>query len=594
MGKTLMDGKSKTERPSQSESFESFRGIKMINTNNNNNSGTTTPNNNSRRNGEPSNRTDAFQMRPTTTSSRLLCQSPEPGSIGEEEEEGSSLQSDPRFIQANQRFVPSAPPRTHIASSPEAVHLKAKPRHSTQPYDSPKKTKPPPSQKDGKQHSSPPHKDDPDPPPPPPPNPSSPSKMPTFVNDAQGFMGELEVSHGPDEKMDWFTNLLTVLSMIIVVLTFPFSMIFCLKIVAEYERAVILRMGRLLPGDQGTRGPGLFFVLPCIDSVRTVELRTVTFSIPPQEVLTRDSVTVAVDAVVYYRICNPAVSILNVEDVARSTRLLAQTTLRNVLGTKDLAQILMDREEMSVTMQATIDAATEAWGVKVERVEIKDVRLPIALQRAMAAEAEAAREARAKVIAANGEHKASTALKEAANVISSSPLALQLRYLQTLCTISAEKNSTIIFPLPIDILNCSAAGVSTRLESSTNSLDENDPHSQRKRAMVRQWLPSLTPDHTPTPNPRALLPGMGEPDSPIPQPVPPKLPESQRRRYEAAALLTAASNAKGGRKSAATSAPTAANSPPHRQSPPRLTPGGEDGGGGEGQDDFEDTYSDSV
>lgn len=358
-----MDGKSKTERPSQSESFESFRGIKMINTNNRNNSDTTTPNNNSRRNGESSNRTDAFPMRPTITS--RICQSPEPGSIGEEEEEeGSSLQSDPKFVQANQRFVPSALPRTHIATSPEAIHLKAKARHPTQPG-SPGRTKPPPSQKYGRQHSSPPHKNDPNSPPPPPPNPSSPSKMPTFVNDSQGFMGELQVSHDPDEKMDWFTNLLTVLSMIIVVLTFPFSMIFCLKIVAEYERAVILRMGRLLPGDQGTRGPGLFFVLPCIDSVRTVELRTVTFSIPPQEVLTRDSVTVAVDAVVYYRICNPAVSILNVEDAARSTRLLAQTTLRNVLGTKDLAQILMDREEMSVTMQATIDAATEAWGVKV-------------------------------------------------------------------------------------------------------------------------------------------------------------------------------------------------------------------------------------
>lgn len=178
-------------------------------------------------------------------------------------------------------------------------------------------------------------------------------------------MGELQVVSGQNDQVDWFTSILTVFSMIIVVMTFPFSMVFCLKTVAEYERAVVLRMGRLLAGGQGIKGPGLYFVLPCIDNVRTVELRTVTFSIPPQEVLTRDSVTVAVDAVVYYRICNPALSILNVEDAARSTRLLAQTTLRNVLGTKDLAQILMDREEMSVTMQSTIDTATEAWGVKV-------------------------------------------------------------------------------------------------------------------------------------------------------------------------------------------------------------------------------------
>ncbi|VDD77497.1 unnamed protein product [Mesocestoides corti] len=176
---------------------------------------------------------------------------------------------------------------------------------------------------------------------------------------------------------------------------------------------------------------------------------------------------------------------------------------------------------------------------KVERVEIKDVRLPVALQRAMAAEAEATREARAKVIAATGEHKASSALKEAAKVISSSPLALQLRYLQTLCAISAEKNSTIIFPLPIDILNSGATKAAAKLASSTLSLDADDAHSKHKRAMVRQWLPSLSPDPTCTPSPRALLPGMGEPDPLIPQPVPPQLPESQRRRYEAAALLTA-------------------------------------------------------
>ncbi|XP_067661988.1 band 7 protein AGAP004871-like isoform X3 [Haliotis asinina] len=240
------------------------------------------------------------------------------------------------------------------------------------------------------------------------------------------------------------------LSLIVIVCTFPFSLCLCMKVVQEYERAVIFRLGRLVSG--GAKGPGLFFIIPCMDSYTKVDLRTVSFDVPPQEVLTRDSVTVAVDAVVYYRVQNATMSITNVEDSNRSTRLLAATTLRNVLGTKNLSEILSERESISHLMQSSLDEATDPWGVKVERVEVKDVRLPVQLQRAMAAEAEAAREARAKVIAAEGEQKASRALKEAADVITESPAALQLRYLQTLNTISAEKNSTIIFPLPIDLL----------------------------------------------------------------------------------------------------------------------------------------------
>ncbi|KAK4474878.1 hypothetical protein MN116_001990 [Schistosoma mekongi] len=255
-----------------------------------------------------------------------------------------------------------------------------------------------------------------------------------------------------EKSMRWTTNFLAALSIFLILITFPFSLVYCIRIVAEYERAVVLRMGNLIPKGKGTKGPGLFFILPCIDSVRKVDLRTVTFAIPPQELLTRDSVTVSVDAVVYYRVLNPVASVLNIEDAARSTRLLAQTTIRNVLGTKDLAQILMDREEISTAMQSSLDATTDAWGVKVERIEIKDVRLPVQLQRAMAAEAEAAREARAKVIAAKGEQEAARSLKEAAKVISTSPMAFQLRYLQTLCAISAEKKSTIFFPVPIDIM----------------------------------------------------------------------------------------------------------------------------------------------
>ncbi|VDD84103.1 unnamed protein product [Mesocestoides corti] len=360
MGKTLMDGKSKNERPTKSESFDSFREIKMLTTSGGN------ANNGQRRNGEArQQRNPADALGTRSSVAQRLGHFPGPGSIGEEdEEESASPQSDSRLFQSNQRFTPSAPPRTRILDTPESIHLTSKSgQHPTyqKSYDSPGKKAL--ASQDHRRQQSPtkqsfPHKS---------PN-SSPEKGPSFPKDGENYRGEVHVSNEETEKMDWFTSLLTVLSMIIVVMTFPFSMIFCLKIVAEYERAVILRMGRLLPGGQGTRGPGLFFVLPCIDSVRTVELRTVTFSIPPQEVLTRDSVTVAVDAVVYYRICNPALSILNVEDAARSTRLLAQTTLRNVLGTKDLAQILMDREEMSATMQATIDAATEAWGVKVSFV----------------------------------------------------------------------------------------------------------------------------------------------------------------------------------------------------------------------------------
>ncbi|XP_038067507.1 stomatin-like [Patiria miniata] len=252
------------------------------------------------------------------------------------------------------------------------------------------------------------------------------------------------------EGMSFCTWILWFVSLLCILLTFPISIWFCFKTVAEYERAILFRVGRLLPG--GPKGPGLFFILPCIDEIRVVDLRTLSFDVPPQEVLSKDSVTVTVDAVVYFRVQDPTMAIINVENYKRSTELLAATTLRNVLGTKTLAEVLSHRDEISNTLQSLLDDATDPWGVKVERVEIKDVRLPRQMQRAMAAEAEASREARAKVIAAEGEQNASRALKEAADIIAESPNALQLRYLQTLQTISAEKNSTIVFPLPIDLL----------------------------------------------------------------------------------------------------------------------------------------------
>jgi len=233
------------------------------------------------------------------------------------------------------------------------------------------------------------------------------------------------------------------------ILLFPITIFMSIKIIQEYERAVIFRLGRIK--GRNASGPGVFFLIPCTDDFVKVDMRTISFDIPPQEILTKDSVTIAVDAVVYYRVYNAIDSIQNCENAASSTRLLAQTTLRNILGTRPLAGILSEREQISHEMLTILDEATDPWGIKVERVEVKDVRLPQQLQRAMAAEAEAARDAKAKIIAAEGEMNASKSLKEAADVISSSSSALQLRYLQTLTQIATEKNSTIIFPIPLEM-----------------------------------------------------------------------------------------------------------------------------------------------
>ncbi|KAK3769617.1 hypothetical protein RRG08_060731 [Elysia crispata] len=232
-------------------------------------------------------------------------------------------------------------------------------------------------------------------------------------------------------------------------LLLPFTIWAAVKIALDYQRYVVFRLGKI---SGGARGPGPIFINPLIDEARNIDMRTVTFDVKPQEVLTRDSVTVAVDAVVYFRVYEPISCVVNIVDASHATKLLAQTTLRNLLGTLTLSDILSDRENISTQMQTQLDEATDYWGIKVERVEIKDVILPRELQRAMAAEAEAAREAKAKVIAAEGEFKASQSLQAAAEVISKSPGALHLRYLQTLNTISAEHNSTVVFPFPIELL----------------------------------------------------------------------------------------------------------------------------------------------
>lgn len=238
------------------------------------------------------------------------------------------------------------------------------------------------------------------------------------------------------------------LSMILVVLFFPFSLCLTLKIVLEYERAVIFRLGRVVGG---ARGPGLFFIFPCIDEFQRIDIRTISMDIAPQEILTKDSLTIAVDAVVFARIFDPVLSTCNVTQALHSTRLLAATTLRNVLGTSNMSEILSERQHIAEHMQRILDDSTAAWGIQVERVELKDVRLPKQLQRVMAVEAEAGREARAKVIAAEGEQKASIALKDAADIMSQSPVAIQLRYLQAMASVATERESTIIFPIPLDM-----------------------------------------------------------------------------------------------------------------------------------------------
>ncbi len=221
-----------------------------------------------------------------------------------------------------------------------------------------------------------------------------------------------------------------------------------IKIVQEYERGVIFRLGRFV----GVKGPGLFFIIPIVDRMVKVDLRVITLDVPSQEAITRDNVTVKVNAVAYFRVVDPAAAIINVENYKRATSQISQTTLRNVIGQSELDDILAHREKINQELRRIIDEATEPWGVRVEIVEIKDVELPPGMQRAMAKQAEAEREKRAKIIHAEGEFQAAKTLAEAANVISTNPAALQLRYLQTLTEISVEQNSTIIFPVPLDLL----------------------------------------------------------------------------------------------------------------------------------------------
>ena len=245
---------------------------------------------------------------------------------------------------------------------------------------------------------------------------------------------------------------MTVVLVILAVIVFLLVLfaISALKVAREYERGIVFRLGRLFPNP---KGPGLFLLIPIVDRMVRIDLRTITLQIPPQEVISKDNVPVRVNAVAYFRIVDPKAAIVQIENYMVATSQIAQTTLRSVLGQHSLDELLSEREKINTILQAIIDEQTAPWGIKVSIVEVKDVEIPQGMQRAMARQAEAERERRAKVINAEGEFQASERLKDAALVIENHPVALQLRYLQTLLELGSSQSTTIVFPAPVDIIS---------------------------------------------------------------------------------------------------------------------------------------------
>ncbi len=280
---------------------------------------------------------------------------------------------------------------------------------------------------------------------------------------------------------------------VIIVILLILFLLSGLRVVNQYERGVIFVLGRLI----GARGPGVFWVPPFISTMRKIDLRIVTIELPPQEGVTRDNVTVRVSAVVYFYVVNPNDAVNNVLDYYRATVQIAQTTLRNVMGQSELDQLLAGREQVNRAVQAIIDEHTERWGIKVTAVEVKDVELPQTMQRAMAKQAEAEREKRAKVLLAQGEFQAAQTLADAAHLISTEPAALQLRYLQTLTEIAVEKNSTIVFPLPIDLIEPMRELLENAARSTTPS------NGGQPRQVPSPTVPAAVPPASPPPAPPA-------------------------------------------------------------------------------------------
>ncbi|KAM9187302.1 podocin [Mergus octosetaceus] len=269
--------------------------------------------------------------------------------------------------------------------------------------------------------------------------------------------------------------LLTILSFLFIVMTFPISVWFCMKVVREYERAIVFRLGRLLPGR--ARGPGLFFFLPCLDTYHKVDLRLKTLEIPFHQVVTKDMVTLEIDAVCYYRLENASLLLTTLTGVSSAIQLLVQTTTKRLLAHRAFSELLLERKSISQEIKVALDAVTGLWGIKVERTEINNVQLPAEVRQSLAVEAEAQRQAKVRVIAAEGEKAASESLRMAAEILSSAPAAAQLRYLHALHSLAAEKPAAFILPLPLDPMNLispathSSPGVSS-LATDTTKLPE--------------------------------------------------------------------------------------------------------------------------
>jgi regulator of protease activity HflC (stomatin/prohibitin superfamily) len=290
-----------------------------------------------------------------------------------------------------------------------------------------------------------------------------------------------------------------------------------IRILREYERAVVFRLGRLI----AQKGPGLIFLVPVIDRMVRVDLRTVVLDIPPQDLITRDNVPAKVNAVAYFRVIDACSAVVEVERYLAATSQIAQTTLRSVLGKADLDMLLADRERLNDALQQIIDEQTDPWGVKVTAVEIKDVEIPSAMQRAMARQAEAERERRAKVIHAEGEFQASQRLRDAAEVISPNPAALQLRYLQTLTEVGVNQNSTIIFPLPLDVIRpfLERAGDGAVGEAAANG--QQPPATTGPQPALRA---DDAPERLTAAPAEAVTAGAGEPATATPTPTPTPTP----------------------------------------------------------------------
>jgi|DewCreStandDraft_1066081.scaffolds.fasta_scaffold00136_102 regulator of protease activity HflC (stomatin/prohibitin superfamily) len=272
-----------------------------------------------------------------------------------------------------------------------------------------------------------------------------------------------------------------------------------IRIVQEYERGVIFRLGRVV----GARGPGLFFIVPIVERMQKVDLRLITMDVPAQEVITKDNVTVKVNAVLYFRVIDPQAAVVKVLDFIRATSQIAQTSLRNVIGQSELDELLAERERINQRLRQIIDAATEPWGIEVPIVEIKDIELPQGMQRAMARQAEAERERRAKIINADGEFQAAERLAEAGRVLAAVPTTMQLRFLQTLSEIATEKNSTIVFPVPVDLLSSFLTALTGRAGAAAERPATPAPalaDSQTERTTLRDEL-RLAPEPEPTPRP---------------------------------------------------------------------------------------------